>query len=222
MSFAFPKECLTNNVTVYPSGKKVANGKETKSKYSYRGLALKAVTVALCGATVFGGGLGIKKLHDRHDVGRLSDVEKTTLTTEYDASLLSKIDSLYNTGMSMEKAVENGVNMQTSRTEGTSIFSKAEDVVIANHAKLRQNESRDINHIEERTEKFVGMVNGHAQVMFKHVSDTTYAYKADFRDHLAEELKTQQNGTQQQSSAETTTQASVSAAVIAAKLSNSR
>ncbi len=111
--------------------------------------------------------------------------------------------------------------MQTNSTESTSIFSKAEDVVVANHAKLRQNESRDIDHIEERTEKFVGMVNGLAQVMFKHVSNTTYAYKADFRDHLAEELKTQQNNVRQGSSAETP-QVSVSAAILNAKLNKSR
>ena len=47
---------FNNDITAYPSGRDVARGRETDTRYSYSGLARRAITVALCGVIVFGGG----------------------------------------------------------------------------------------------------------------------------------------------------------------------
>jgi len=47
---------FNDDITAYPSGRSVAKGRETDTRYSYSGLARRAITVALCGVIVFGGG----------------------------------------------------------------------------------------------------------------------------------------------------------------------
>lgn len=175
---------LKKDVVSYPSGRAVAEGKEKGPRYSKALLGLMAAGVAI-------------------SIGTYSDSiapwssenypteYKMEVTTQYDTNLLSTIDSIYNTGVSMEVAVEKGVllgvgraelNVRNDPPEEYKTINKERDPVAENkivlaHAQQRVEEARDTVQTED---------------------GTVYVYKAEFRDQLASEID--QNKTRMEAS----------------------
>ena len=209
------------DVKAYPSGRDVATGMERSAKYS------KALVV-LCGALAIGT-IGWDTL--AHMEASSYPADKTAaLKAEYDASLLSTIDSLHNTGLSMETAVEKGVQMQTKRARYKMLLKDAESIIVMHHADQRLAQSRKIDHINKRKETSMGFsaVNasmglGGLTVDEETVYDTVYAYKPEFRDQLAGDLHLYREAVQQKAAAaeiavDTTTHTAVRDTVPAAKI----
>ncbi|MBR4126958.1 MAG: hypothetical protein IKR09_05250 [Alphaproteobacteria bacterium] len=210
------------NVTAYPSGRDVATGKETSSRYA-------KTLAAVCGAALFTVGIGWD-LVAYTDAANYPAEEKAALTAEYDTALLATIDSLHNTGLSMENSVEKGVLMQTNRAKYKMSVKDAEAIIVMKHANQRLAQSRKIDHINKRSETSLGFSATRAAMGFsgltvdeETVYDTVYAYKPEFRNQLAEDIHlyrtaVQQKATEAEIAADTTTHAAVRDTVPAAKI----
>ena len=168
-------EFFKKDVTAYPSGREVAEGKKTSAKYR------KAITGMIAVGLLASVGTYFDSVAPWSSDNYPTQY-KLEATTEYDSSLLSTIDSLHNTGISMEVAVEKGVQLGAGRAalnvrndppEESSIFnaktrnSVMEHKIVLNHAQQRIDEARD------------SIVTD---------SGTVFVYKAGFRDQLASEI----------------------------------
>ena len=90
---------LEKDVTAYPSGREVAEGKKNSAKYKKVIAGVLAVGIGLSAGTYY------DSLAPWSSENYPTQY-KMEVTTEYDSSLLSTIDSIYNTGVSMDVAVE--------------------------------------------------------------------------------------------------------------------
>ena len=207
------------NVTAYPSGRDVATGKETKPKYNKTEKMMCAGIVAvpvLIGGLVIGMAAHAQKIEN--EVRNYPEEKKQEMTSAYDASLLSTIDSLYETGIPMEKAVEKGVQLHTYRVKNTTF--DADGIIQTAHARQRLAQSREIDHINTRKEASMeySVLYKRMTLEEKTVYDTVYTYKPEFRNQLAEELRDYQKSVQQPPTAKT----AIPTAAMMARKDNSR
>lgn len=200
------------DVKSYPSGHDVATGKKTSSRYA-------KTLAAVCGAALFTVGIGWD-LVAYTDAANYPAEEKAALTAEYDTALLATIDSLHNTGLSMENSVEKGVLMQTNRAKYKMSVKDAEAIIVMKHANQRLAQSRKIDHINKRSETSLGFSATRAAMGFsgltvdeETVYDTVYAYKPEFRNQLAEDIHLYRTAVQQKATEAATADTTVHAAV---------
>lgn len=185
MALSDGDDFFKKGATSYPSGHDAATGKETKPRFAkvYGGFAAVAVGTATmiaalaCDAKII------------HDAKNYPEAKKQELTSAYDASLLTTIDSLYEEGLPMEVAVEKGNKIHSYRIRKETDFN-AEGVVQRSHAQKRLAQSREIDHIHVTKKPSLGYSHlyGRLTVEDETVYDTVYAYRPEFRDRLAEEL----------------------------------
>ena len=166
---------LKKKGTTYPSGREAAEGKQTTPKYRKAIAGMLAAGVLLSAGTYFDSVTPWSS--DNYPTQY-----KLEATTEYDASLLSTIDSLHNTGIPMEVAVEKGVQLGAGRAALAVRNDPPEEQRIIN-VKVRDSVMEHkivLNHAQQRVED--------ARDSMETDSGMVYTYKAEFRDQLAAEI----------------------------------
>ena len=166
---------LEKDVTAYPSGREVAEGKKTSAKYKKAIAGILAAGIAISAGTYYD---SIAPWSSENYPTQY----KMEVTTEYDSSLLSTIDSIYNTGVSMDVAVEKGVLLEAGRAAQVVRNDPPEEQRIVN-VKVRDSVMEHkiaLNHAQQRVED--------ARDTVQTDSGTVFVYKADFRDQLASEI----------------------------------
>ena len=154
MALSDGDDFFKKGATSYPCGRDAATGKESGSKWASveKRMAAKALLfVAACGCA------GIAGLAGGVDQHQKLEAEK------YDISLYSTIDSIAETGVPMDAAIEKGFMITNHNLDKSS---KSLDA----HIDKRLSEAREIVDVE---------LNDHGTY------DITYAYKPEFYDHIS-------------------------------------
>lgn len=189
MSFA---DFFSKTTVAYPSGAQAAEEGFKNSKYqkalNSMGKVIAGVAVA---ATMVACGPSRAQIEEMK--AQIPEKARTEMTAAYDSTLLAKIDSLHNTGLKMEKAVEKGVFLTWDQARDAMPKKKewtGKEYTLRDHADKRIEDSRE-THTSVILMPTVISTGKSTTTVMRPQPVITYTYKGDFRGKLAEEVNQQ-------------------------------